>query len=1117
VKRSLLAQYAKRFAENDIDVTVLPDLTEQDLRELGVSLGHRRHLLSLFAQLREPSQVTRWSPEESPAVVRRPAQDAAERRQVTIVFSDLVGSTALSATLDPEDLREILADYRKCATEVMQRFGGFVAQYLGDGVLVYFGYPEAHEDDAERAVRAGLELVSAVAALTTHVTLQSRVGIATGLVVVGDILGAGEAGERGIVGETPNLAARVQGVAGPQMVAIADSTRRLVGELFELEDLGAKDLKGLAAPVRVWTALRPSAMVSRFEALRGGGGATLIGREEEYELLSRSWAMARSGAGQVVLLSGEGGIGKSRLTAELLARLATEPHGRLRYFCSPQHTHSALYPIIGQLERAAGLTQTDSPAIKLDKLDAALARTSTPPEAAALLAEMLSLPKDVRHPVLSLTPLQRRQRTFDALTANVEALARLRPLLIIFEDAHWADPTTLEALSRLIDRIPQLPVLAIVTFRPEFEPPWTGWPRVTPLHLKRLTEHDIEAVIDSVAGDRPLSEDMRRDIIERTDGVPLFVEEMTKAVLEAESDGAARRTVATAQPRNVPVPASLHAMLMARLGRLGAAKEVAQAGAAIGREFSQALLALVAQQPEAQLTRALDRLVSAGLLLQQSPAPEATFLFKHALVQDAAYGMLLREPRRALHARIVRALEEHVPGIVENQPELLARHAAEAGLTAQAATFWAQAGERSIARSALREAEEQLGLALGLLAGLPGTAAVRRQEIRLQLALANTLMHTKGYSATETREALRAVQSLLDLAAAAGESPEDPQAVFSVMYGLWATHLLRFNGGPLRELATEFLALAREQKATVPVMVGHRILAMALVFTGEPAGSRAHFDQALALYDPVEHRSLAIRFGQDVRAATLAYRALALWTLGHPDAARADSAEALRHARESGVATLMHALGATVLVQMHSGDFTSAAELSSELGTLARKTGAVFYENLEATFTGWICAATGAAADAVRLLPPSLTAFQNTGTFIVPLVLPYLARAYAEVGQNEEASRCVREALAEMGSHGERWGEAEIHRTSGEIALAATIRDETKAQAHFAEALAIARKQQARAWELRAATSLARLWRDQGRRREAHELLAPVHGWFTEGFDSLDLKRSAALLEELAS
>ena len=471
-----------------------------------------------------------------------------------------------------------------------------------------------------------------------------------------------------------------------------------------MQDLGAKDLKGIAGPARAWAALRASSAESRFEALHASGLTALVGREEEFELLLRRWSKAKSGEGQVVLLSGEAGIGKSRLTAALLERLAGEPHTRLRYFCSPQHTDSAFYPIIGQMERAAGLAHDDAPRAKLDKLDAVLARTSTSIEDAALFAEMLSLPNDGRYPALDLDPPQRRQRTLEALVSQMEALTRQSPVLMIFEDAHWTDPTSLEAFGRTVDRIAGLRVLLIVTFRPEFEPPWIGRPHVTALTINRLTQREIDAMIDRVAGNNLLPASLRQDIIERTDGIPLFVEEMTKAVLEAEGEGEARRTVAAVPSPALAVPASLHASLMARLDRLGPAKEVAQIGAAIGREFSHALLAAVARKPEAELGSALDRLIAAGLLFRQGAPPHATYLFKHALVQDAAYGTLLREPRRALHARIAEAIESQFAEIAENQPELLARHCTEAGLIEKAASLWGKAGQRSLARSALVEA-----------------------------------------------------------------------------------------------------------------------------------------------------------------------------------------------------------------------------------------------------------------------------------------------------------------------------------------------------------------------------------------------------------------------------
>ena len=523
-----------------------------------------------------------------------------------MLFSDLVGSTALSARMDPEDLREIISGYQKCVADTVLRFGGFVAKYMGDGVLVYFGYPQAHEDDAERAVRAGLELVVAVAAVKSSVPLQGRVGIATGLVVVGDLIGSGEAQERGIVGETPNLAARLQGVAEPNTVVIAESTRSLLGNLFDLQDLGAHDLKGIA-PVRAWAALRPASVESRFEALHASGLTELVGREEELELLLRRWSRAKSGEGQVVLLSGEAGIGKSRLTAALLERLATEPHTRLRYFCSPQHTDSALYPVISQMERAARFVHDDTAKAKLDKLDAVLAQTSTRIEDTALFAEMLSLANDGRYAALDVTPEQRRQRTLDALLSQMEALARQSPVLMIFEDAHWTDPTTLELFGRVVDRVRSLRVLLIVTFRPDFDPPWVGRAYVTFLAINRLGEREILAMIEGVIGNKPLPANICQDIIERTDGIPLFVEEMTKAVLEAEGQGALEHLTTTVPSSELAVPASLQASLMARLDRLGSAKEIAQIGAAIGREFSHTLLAAVVRKPEVELTSALDR------------------------------------------------------------------------------------------------------------------------------------------------------------------------------------------------------------------------------------------------------------------------------------------------------------------------------------------------------------------------------------------------------------------------------------------------------------------------------------------------------------------------------
>jgi class 3 adenylate cyclase/predicted ATPase len=1045
--------------------------------------------------------------------------DSAERRQVTVMFSDLVGSTELSARMDPEDLREVISVYQKCVAETVGRLGGFVAKYMGDGVLVYFGYPQAHEDDAERAVRAGLELTAAVGALKSAAALQTRVGIATGIVVVGDLIGSGEAQERGIVGETPNLAARLQGVAEPDSVVIAEDTRRFLGNLFELQDLGARDLKGFARPVQVWAALRASEAESRFEALHARGFTALVGREEEIELLLRRWARAESGEGQVVLLSGEAGIGKSRLTAALLERVAGEPHTRLRYFCSPQHTDSAFHPIVGQIERAAGFVHDDTGQVRLDKLDALLARTSPSKQDAVLFTEMLSLPNDGRYPALTLTAQQRRQKTMEALGSQIEALSRQGPLLMILEDAHWADPTTLELFGRVVDQIANLRVLLLVTFRPEFQPPWIGRSHATALTLSRLAQRDIVAMIDRVVGDKHLPANIRHDIIERTDGVPLFIEEMTKAVLEAEGESETRRIAAASPSPKVAVPASLHASLMARLDRLGTAKEVAQIGAAIGREFSYALLAAVVQRPEAELNSMLDRLTASGLLFRQGLPPEASCSFKHALVRDAAYGTLLREPRRALHARIAVILERQFAEVAENQPELLAHHCTEGGLIEQAARLWATAGQRSLSRSALVEAASQLSRALGLMEDLPGTPALRREQVKLQVGLVTVLMHVKGYGAPETKVAADRAHSLIESAEALGEPPEDPLLLFSVLYGFWVVNVAAFDGDVARGLAEEFFALAERRRMTGALMLAHRMMGMTMMSMGDLAAGRAHLDQALALYDPAEHRVLASQFGTDARVAILEWRSRTLWLQGYPDAALKDVNDSFSGAREIGqAATLMHALAHSTVSLILCGDYLAADARANELITLADEKGSLYWKSNAMMWQGCVLALTGGASEATRMLPSALAAYRSTAaTIYTPFVSLHLARAYAELGQVREARHHIDAAMKTAAKTKEKWVEAEIHRIAGEIALISPEADAAKAVACFERALAIARSQQAKSFELRAAMSMARLWRDQGKREQARDLLAPVYGWFTEGRDTVDLKEAKGLLDALTS
>jgi class 3 adenylate cyclase/predicted ATPase len=1119
-----LGQYEAAFRHNEVNESVLPKLTQGDLKEIGVGpVGHRRIVLEAIAALRANADA-KAPPPGAPPAAQKPAQDTAERRQVTVMFSDLVGSTALSARMDPEDLREVISAYQKCVAEIVKRFGGFVAKYMGDGVLVYFGYPQAHEDDAERAVQAALEVVAAVGALKTHAALQTRVGTATGLVVVGDLVGSGEAQERGIVGETPNLAARLQGIAEPNMVVIADSTRRLLGNLFELQDLGARDLKGIAGPVRAWIALRPSGVESRFDALHAGGLTELVGREEELGLLLRRWSKAKSGEGQAVLLSGEAGVGKSRLTAALMERLASEPHTRLRNFCSPQHTDSALHPTIGQIERAAGFAHGDTPQAKLNKLDTLLAQTSTSTHDAALIAEMLSLANDGRYQSLELTPQQRREKTLEALVLQVVTLSRQNPLLMILEDAHWIDPTSLELFGRIVDRIPSLRVLLIVTFRPDFEPPWIGRPYVTALTLNRLTEREVGVIIDCVTGNKPLPVSIRQDIIERADGIPLFVEEMTKAVLEAGSEAAS--TAAAIPSPALGVPASLQASLMARLDRLGAAKEVAQIGAAIGREFSHALLSAVVKKPERELAPMLESLIAAGLLFRQGAPPHANYLFKHALVRDAAYGTLLREHRRALHARIVAILEAQFPDLAENQPELVARHYTEAGLIEKAAILWGKAGQRSLARSSLAEAAEQLTRALGQIATLPSTPTLRRRQIELQVALISPLVNVKGSAAPETKYAVEQARLLIQQAEALGEPPEDPLALFSVLYGLFVANTVAFNGNVSRDVAAEFLALAEKQKATSPLRrrqaaIGHSFVGVSSFLLGNIAEARAHLEQTIALYNPAEHRTPGTRYGgEDPVVASSFFRSKALWILGYAEAALVDFREALTNARASGnAASLFWALSSSFFfVDSYCGNWPAANARADELVALADEKDAALWKALGILGQGWLLSMTGRPSDAVQMIVSGMNAWRSTGaTYLLPSWLSYLAEAHAELGQLDEARACINQAMSMIETTRERWFETEGNRIAGEIALRSATMGPAKAQAYFEHALSIARQQQAKSWELRAAMSMARLWRDQGRRNEARDLLAPVYGWFTEGFDTRDLKEAKALLKELSS
>jgi class 3 adenylate cyclase/predicted ATPase len=1114
--RSLgLERYEAAFRENEIDDAILASLTAEDLKDLGVHIvGHRRKLLDAIAAL-DVASATKLptSNDRSTSVVR---STDAERRQVTVMFSDLVGSTALSTQLDAEDLREIISSYQTCVTATVRRFDGVVAKYMGDGVLIYFGYPSAHEDDAERAVHAGLELTAAVAALDFPVPLQVRVGIATGLVVVGDLIGSGEAQERGIVGATPNLAARLQSIAAPNTIVIAEATRRLLRNIFELDDLGLQNIKGIGEPMRAWAVLRARSIESRFDAEHANNFTPLVARERELELLLRSWRTAVGGQGCVVQLAGEPGIGKSRLVATLEEQISAEAHARLRYFCSPLHADSAFFPIIRQIERAAGFTHSDGAPERLEKLDAALRDSLGSMEDRALVADLMSLANDGRYPYIFLDAQDKRQRTLSVLLRWLGVLARHKPVLIVFEDLHWIDPTSLELVGRIITTIRSLPALMVATFRPEFCPPWLDQPYITSIVIDRLGEQEA-AEIAQLVGGQDLPTEVLSAIAQRSDGIPLFVEEMTKAAMEVDDKAPVKHHGAATVSALADVPASLHASLMARLDRLGIAKEIAQIGAVIGREFSHPLLAAVTSWNDAELREAIERLVAAGLVFREGVPPHVTYQFKHALVRDAAYGTLLRDARRLLHARIARSIEQLSPDIVETRPELLAHHYTEAGLLEKAAILWGRAGQRSRARSALAEAELQLGRAISLITRLPGTPALRRDQIALQVELATVLMHTRGYGADETRDAATRARLLIENAQAIGEAPKDPLMLFSAIYGFWVVNIAGFNGDAARELAVEFLCLAEKQNDTGPLLLAHRMMGVTLMSLGDLAQGKAHLDRALCLFNPAEHRDLAARFGTDAQVAILEWRSRTLWLLGYPQAAREDVESSFRVAREIGhAATLMHTLAHSTISLILCGDFAEATSRSRELVELAEEKGSSYWKANGQLWQGCLAVLLGRWTQAVEILVPALGTYRLTGaTIYAPYITGHLARAYAELGDYKEAWQAIDHALAEVERTKEKWCEAELHRIAGELARFSPDADEEAAAGHIKRAIEVAREQGARGWELRASTSLCRLWQKQGKRIEARDLLASVNDCFPLELDTPDLSEARALLDDL--
>jgi TOMM system kinase/cyclase fusion protein len=1048
-----------------------------------------------------------------------PHPSDAERRQLTVLFCDLVESTVLAARLDPEELREVVQAYQETCAKVIARYEGHIAQYLGDGLLVYFGYPLAHEDDAQRAVRAGLGIVEAMAQLNARLTqergvsLAVRLGCHTGLVVVGDV-GGGARHEQLALGETPNLAARLQGLAAPNTLVISAATFHLLGGFFACQPLGTPLLKGFVQPLAVYRVLYESMARSRLEAVGALGLTPLVGREQEVRLLQERWAQVKDGLGQVVLLSGEAGIGKSRLVQGLMEHVATEPQAWLTPCqCSPYYQNSALYPMIELLERVAlRFEREESPEQKLSKLEGFVVQYGLPlAEVVPLFAALLSLPLTADYVPLTVSPEQQKQKTLQALLTIMLRIAAQQPMLFVMEDLHWVDPSTLELLSLLVDQGPTARILALFTFRPDFSPPWTGRSYLTQVTLPRLPRRQAAEMTGWVAHGKALPAEVMEQVVAKTDGVPLFVEELTKMVLESGllQDQEDRYALTGPLPA-LAIPATLHDSLMARLDRLAAVKGLAQLGATLGREFSYALLQAVSSWDEGTLRRGLQQLVEAEFLYQQGLPPQATYLFKHALIQEAAYQSLLRSTRQRHHQHITQVLEAQFPAICETQPELLAHHSTEAGLHEEAIGYWQKAGQRAIERSANLEAIGHLTIGLEVLKTLPDTPERTQQELTLHTALGVPLRAIKGLAAPEVGHVYARARELCQ------QVEETPQ-LFPVLRGLWEFYELQGELQTARELGEQLLTLAQRVREVELLLVAHNVLGDTLVWLGEFAVAREHLEQGMALYNPQQHRSHAFLYGYDSGVHCLSFAAWALWYLGYPDQALRRIHEALTLAQElSHPFSLAFALAFAAWLHQLRREEQAAQEWAAAAIALSTDQGFPFWVAWGTILRGWALAEQGQRAKGIAQMRQGITAWRATGAELQrPYYLALLAEAYGKAGQAEEGLSVLAEALTAVHKTGERQYEAELYRLTGELLRKQDGSDEQEAESCLRQAVDVAHQQQAKSLELRAAMSLSRLWQSQGKRAEARELLAPIYGWFTEGFDTADLQEAKALLAEL--
>ena len=1042
----------------------------------------------------------------------------AERRQLTVLFCDLVDSTPLAGQLDPEDLRDVIHAYQDACATVIERLEGHIAQYLGDGLLVYFGYPQTHEDDAQRAVRAGLGMVAAMQALNTHLAQQHRVriavriGIHTGVVVVGE-MGGGSRQEQLALGETPNLAARLQGLATPDTVVLSAATLRLVEGYFTYQEMGVHFLKGVTTPLPVYRILSESGVQSRLEAVVPSRLTPLVGREEEVALLHQRWEQAKAGQGQVVLLSGEAGIGKSRLVQVLKDHVAHEPHARIEWRGSAYHQQSALYPIIAHLHRRLRWRDDETPQEKLHTLETTLATSGLAlPEVVPWLAALLSLPLPAQYPALTLTPQQRRQKTLETLLAWLYAEARRQPVLVIVEDLHWIDPSTLELLSLLIDQVASARLCLMLTARPEFRPPWSMVAHLTALTLRRFAPAQVTRLAAHVAGDKALPAAVLEKVVRKTDGVPLFVEELTKAVLESglllEQEG---RYDLTGPLPPLAIPATLHDALMARLDRLATAKLVAQLGAVIGRAFTYDLVQAVAPLDAVTLQGALAQLVDAELIAQRGMPLQATYTFKHALIQDAAYQSLLRSTRQQYHQRIAQVLETQFLETVETQPELLAHHYTEASLIVPAIPYWQRAGQQAFQRFANPEAVRHLATGLELLATLPETPARVQQEIDLQIALGPPFMATKGVAIPEVEQIYTRARALCHQI---GETSQ----LFPTLRGLRMFYLNRGALPTARELGEQLLRLAQSEAAATYRMEAHAALGTTLFLLGEYIAARMHLEQGIALTDLAAQRGQALGYGVAPGVTCLAYAAWTLWCLGYPVQAIRQSQKALALAQElAHPYTLAAARYWAAFTHYHRREVLAVQAQANALLTLATVQRFPLYVGWGTFWRGWALAMQSQGEAGLAQMYQGMAAVLAAGQMVSrPYCLVLLAEAAGHAGQIDEGLRLLAEALTACEANAQGDLLAERCRLQGELLLQQAVPDAAQAEACFQQALAIARRQQAKSWELRAATSLSRLWQQQGKHTDAYELMAPIYGWFTEGFDTADLQDAKVLLNELA-